>query len=203
MSVTPATELLTSAPDRLGSEWERLRAPIADALRPGLPSADLRNLFAPRGLEVPPELTVLWGWHNGATAGEVGPGGFAFLSAEQALEHRDERLVESPQSKAPKDWPDLYWHASWIPFMTFHSSVLYVDTARTGQFGSSPVRMVNHHWEYYNADRAMSVAHLFRMWVCLLEADAYHVVTSGNMAVLAEVEGSDAVPWFLHDVETA
>jgi hypothetical protein len=60
------TELLSDA--ALGefvSELRRLGAPVADALAPGLTDAEIDELLAPLGIDLPEEARRWWRWHNG------------------------------------------------------------------------------------------------------------------------------------------
>jgi len=105
----------------------------------------------------------------------VGPGGYEFLSAPSSLEsYAFNRRVHE---ESPGDDPlqDPYWHKTWLPFMTWEAKRLYVDCARTDQFGASPVRLVTWEWENFQVDRATSVAQVIRTWTWLLEQDLYRV----------------------------
>lgn len=164
-------------------QWQRLGAPIATVLEPGISSEEIDRLAAPYGLAIPGELKALWGWHDGARAvapgrhrWTVGPGSYEFLSAQGSLEsYAFNRRVHE---ESPGDDPlqDPYWHRTWLPFMTWEAKRLYVDCDRTDQFGASPVRLVTWEWENVQVDRAMSVAQVIRIWTWLLEQDLYRVV---------------------------
>src|ERR1044072_6340066 len=55
----------------LEERWVRMRAPIAGRLRPGLAAGELDSLASATGLRLPAELCVWWGWHDGASTGEL------------------------------------------------------------------------------------------------------------------------------------
>ena len=86
----------------LEERWVRMRAPIAGRLRPGLAAGELDSLASATGLRLPAELCVWWGWHDGASTGElardawIGPD-TPFHSLAEALEERT-RLADHAAS---------------------------------------------------------------------------------------------------------
>jgi hypothetical protein len=77
----------------------------------------------------------------------------------------------------------MYWHQSWLPFMTQDAQRLYVDCDRevTLSEGTSPTRLVAHVWERFDVDRALSLAHTIEIWNYVLAYDYYRVINeAGN-----------------------
>jgi cell wall assembly regulator SMI1 len=140
-----------------------------------LSEQQLDAVAAKLSVSLPLELRQLWAWHDGAdpsSRSDIGPGGYEFLTTQEVIaEHRSNREVH------PKSWaeemgaPDMYWHASWIPFMTQGPQRLYVDADR----GSwrSPIRRVSWEWEDFDVDIAPSLAAAVSMWTWLLASDYY------------------------------
>ena len=165
----------------LETQWRRHGAPIVDLLRPGISPDEVDGLAAPHGLVVPPELKVLWNWHDGAvlpahspqTVRSVGPA-YEFLSAAECFEQYEFNRSVHAHSPAPDEMPEMYWHKSWLPFMTADAQRLYVDCDRPLTLSWwSPVRLVSWEWEAFDVDRAISVSHMVSAWVWLLAQDYY------------------------------
>ena len=55
--------------DRLGSAWRAQGAPAPGSLPAGLSQAELDAYAAELGFDLPGDLRVWWGWHNGAVDG--------------------------------------------------------------------------------------------------------------------------------------
>jgi hypothetical protein len=173
---------LQQALPELEAQWKRLQAPIATALQPGMDPLLIDRLGASEGLRVPTELKVLWSWHNGATRPSVpgvdhsiGPGGYDFLSVEEALEVYRQNREWHAESVDPEDSPETYWHESWLPFMTQQAERLYVDCERvvTAAPGRSPIRLVSHEWEAFDVDLAASLLDAVWTWTWLLQQNYY------------------------------
>ncbi len=81
----------------------------------------------------------------------IGPGGYEFLPLADALQayttNREIHGVPEPE------FPDGYWHKSWLPFMTQDAQRLFVDCDRVLLGGYSPVRLVTWQWDNYEVDR--------------------------------------------------
>lgn len=207
-SETAARNLL-SALHALEAQWRRFDAPIVNALEPGISPEQIDDLAAPYGLEVPTELKALWGWHNGAGLispnhgrWTMGPSGYEFLSAQSSLDSYafNRRVHDAPDSDL---LPDLFWHESWLPFMTAGAERLYVDCDRTDQFGASPVRQVSWEWENFQVDRATSVAQVIRIWTWLLEQDLYRLVRHESGVALWEPIEWTRIPNFVRSTGLA
>lgn len=191
--------------ESLRRAWERLDAPIVDALAPGITPEEVESLAAPYGLSVPTELKVLWEWHNGVTSNpssdddlSIGPGGYDFFSVQTALRAyvQNRELHAEPPDEAPR-WSDMYWHRSWLPFMEQGPQRLYVDCDRglAGRPGATPIRLVTWAWEAYNVDIASSLRQAVRTWVWLLDQDFYRIAGQGSRT-LWDVDYL-AIPLFL------
>jgi hypothetical protein len=104
---------------------------------------------------------------------EVGPGGYLFLSAAECLTEYERNSQAHALAPLP-EFPDMYWHKSWIPFMFAGANRLYVDCDRQ-LFDPwfSPVRQVIHTWDCYDVDVTPSVGTAFAIWVWLLEEGYY------------------------------
>lgn len=168
--------MLAALLDELNAQWVRLGAPIARALRPGLSEQQLDAVAERLGVSLPRELRELWAWHDGADPDsyrDIGPGGYEFLSTEEVVEAHGMNRAIHAESPAPDVLPEMFWHESWIPFMTQDAQRLYVDAARETTTGSSPVRLVTWEWEDFTVDRAPSLAAAVSMWTWLLESGYY------------------------------
>jgi hypothetical protein len=194
-----AADDLRSALDGWAEQWRRFGAPVADALEPGISAEEIDALAAPHGLQIPLEIKVLWGWHNGAGIDpatshrhSVGPAGFEFHSAQDAL---DKYVFNREVHREGVE--ELYWGRSWLPFLTAGANRLYVDCDRLDTFGASPVRLVSWEWENHLVDRAVSVANLVRMWTWLLEQDLYRLDRSGSGEAVWQPVDWQAIPGFI------
>jgi cell wall assembly regulator SMI1 len=176
--------------ESLRVEWQRLGAPIAGALAPGITPEEIDALAEPFGLRVPTELKALWEWHNGVQPTEgpdadltIGPGGYYFFSDQQALKsYEQNRLIHAEPPAPDLLAADMYWHASWLPFMEQGPQRLYVDCDRrvSAHPGAAPIRLVSWEWEAYDVDIASSLAEAVRTWTWLLSQDFYQVVDEGS-----------------------
>jgi cell wall assembly regulator SMI1 len=168
--------------DELNAEWERLNAPICVALRPGLSGQQLADLDDRLGVELPEELRELWSWHDGADPGsrrDIGAGGYEFLTTDEVVAAYEANLQAHPRSPESDIIPEMYWHRSWVPFMTQGPQRLYVDAARAATSGLSPVRLVTWEWDGFDVDRAPSLRAAVSMWTWLLRSDYYRWDASG------------------------
>jgi hypothetical protein len=173
----------------LRAEWERLGAPIARALAPGIPPAEVESLAEPCGLRVPAELKALWEWHNGVLATSsinadlsIGPGGFDFFSVQQSLKaYEQNRAIHAEPPVPDVGAEDMYWHESWLPFMAQGPQRLYVDCDRrvSGPPGALPIRLVAWEWEGHDVDIAPSLTKAVQTWTWLLSQNYYRVVSDG------------------------
>lgn len=170
-----ASGVLRTLLEDLLAQWVRLGAPVVRALRPGLTDAELDAVSSELDLELPNELRELWSWHDGCDRGgngNIGPGGYQFLSSSDAIEAY--RLNRRIHGEDPGDLPsDPYWRRSWVPFMTQDAQRLYIDCDRTTTTRTSPVRLVSWEWENFDVDIAPSLASAVSMWIWLLESDYY------------------------------
>ena len=67
-SLPTAPQLTVDLLEQLAERWRRQRAPITEALSPGLDEEEMDALIAPLGLSLPVEARVWWGWHDGVAA---------------------------------------------------------------------------------------------------------------------------------------
>lgn len=170
---TWVADILTTLLERLRAEWERLNAPVAGALRPGLGESELAVVEERLQLRLPTELKILWSWHDGCDAGvdrRIGPGSYEFLSSADAVAEYHFNLSVHPEEP---DSDGLFWRRTWVPFMKQDTQRLYIDTERHTLAGASPVRLVTWEWEDFDVDRAPSLAAAVSMWTWLLSADYY------------------------------
>lgn len=170
------TLVLAMLLNQLKTQWIRLGAPIARALRPGLSDGQLDVVAQRLGLELPREVRELWAWHDGAdptSPRDIGPGGYEFLTTDEVVSTYEANLSRHAESPDPHVVPDMYWHRSWIPLMVQGAQRLYVDARRATTTGVSPVRLVSWEWEDFTVDRAPSLAAAVSMWTWLLESDYY------------------------------
>jgi cell wall assembly regulator SMI1 len=164
----------------LEAQWRRLDAPIAMRLRPGLSDADLAAVgHRLGGVSLPTELRQLWAWHDGAEPGgrrDIGPGAYDFLTTDEvvAAHQRELRIQGTPVEADDSEVADMYWHRSWVPFMTQGPQRLYIDCARRTTTGLSPVRLVTWEWENHDVDRATSLTAAVSLWTWLLGCNYYH-----------------------------
>lgn len=172
----PRITELRRALDELESQWNRLGAPIATHLRPGLTDAELSNVELELGTPIPPELRGLWTWHDGTNSSEstvdIGPMGMEFFPSSVVLAYLQQNMEVHPEAEAEFD-PEQYWHPTWIPFMAQDAQRLYVDSTRLVASGASPVRMVSWEWEDYDVDISHSLRDLVQNWTWLLANDYY------------------------------
>ncbi|MDQ1685216.1 MAG: hypothetical protein QOC82_1953 [Frankiaceae bacterium] len=68
---------------------------------------------------------------------------------------------------------EMYWHATWLPFMVAGAERLYVDCAGPSS-AVSPVRLVSSDWEDFATERTPSLTAAVEMWVQALDAGHYH-----------------------------
>jgi hypothetical protein len=173
---------LLSGLERLGQQWQRLGAPIASYLRPGLSARDIDALAEAHGLTIPPELRVWWAWHDGAArpaevplySASIGPGSLTFLGLRESLDAAASNRSIHAKSEG---LGDLYWRDAWLPILICDATRVYVDCPRVTPEGYSPLRVVVWEWAGYSVDRAPSLTAAVHMWAQLLEDDHYRIVS--------------------------
>jgi hypothetical protein len=95
--------------------------PLAAALRPGLPSAEVDRLLAAAGLAASEELRILYGWHDGQEADGALLPGYRFLPLAEAIEE------------------GASWPAGWLPILWLDSIDFFVVPTARGEGRSSPL----------------------------------------------------------------
>jgi hypothetical protein len=158
------------------SHWRRLGAPIVEGLRPGLTLDEIDGLAAEYGWQLPWELRVWWSWHDGADADcqrEIGPGGFWFLSLDEALRYTDHERVLQPDT--PQQRPAV-WDNNWLLFMRHDAQRLFADCTPSPlrNPGSAPVGLLDD-WENADVAVARSLLQAADLWRWMLEQDMYEV----------------------------
>ena len=136
---------LGPALDRLLDGLRRAGSPAADLLRSGLGAEQIGELAARMPAGLPDEVAALHGWRDGlqsegAPEQELFAGGF-WLSLEQALELRDERLdvIGTAAAQTGLD-PELLWRASWLPAFADFAGNVHVVACESRE--ASPVWFV-------------------------------------------------------------
>lgn len=107
----------------LEAQWRRQRAPLVEALQPGLSDRDIDELTASLNLRLPHEARVWWRWHDGvrpteglAVYRELGPG-LPFYSLREAVElcrrlrgrFHDIWAADGPEAV------EYWWRPTWFP----------------------------------------------------------------------------------------
>jgi hypothetical protein len=138
---TPSPRAIDSSPELLRDlleQWEaRLREvhfPVDDAVRPGLDPNHVADTLVARGLEVPSELVVWFGWHDGqpCESHRLTPAFSPMAMLTTSLDRRD--------AQGPYFGSDFgSWEPAWLPLSNERAS-LAIDT----EGGQVPrVRMVD------------------------------------------------------------
>lgn len=147
---------------QLESGWQRNGAPIAEHLAPGASAEHLAQLENRSLLELPPELTAWWSWHDGVTnqdfddsGNQIGPL-WHFLSSDQAFAEHQQRwnlfgspylppdlAVEAAAEVDPDD-DDAGWVYTWLPIFRYQAHILFVDCQSVSLRGTVPVRQWAH-----------------------------------------------------------
>jgi hypothetical protein len=164
-------------------EWRRLGAPIVPRLRPGLSDEQLDDLGRRFGWNLPLEVRVLWGWHDGTDQIDhpwkqsIGPGAFSFLSAEDALQETEQQRKWAPDE--PPEEPG--WRRRWLLIMNEGPQRLYVDTdvPDAGPESWHPLGYVPHDWAHAYIQVARSLTQAASLWWWILQNDYYAVDSEG------------------------
>jgi hypothetical protein len=175
-------DILREALLGIEAEWVRLGAPIVSRLRPGLSGDQLDDLGERYAWDIPPELRVWWGWHDGTNQvghpwlQSIGPASLWFLPAERAL--KDTELEREIRPDHPED-PG--WRRSWLTIMNFDATRLYVDcsTPAHGVRTWLPIGLVHKEWDNADVPVAQSLTQAARMWLWLLQQNYYAVDANG------------------------
>jgi cell wall assembly regulator SMI1 len=121
---------------------ERASAPVLAALAPGASDAELDAVESGFGFPLPPELRLLWGWHNGVvdTVTEFDhmtlvPDGSKFLSAQFGLRayrmYRGAMAQVAPRFDPPHNDPDCLFNPRWVPIFDGGAGGLFVCDCST------------------------------------------------------------------------
>ena len=150
---------------RLESAWAENKAPIHSALRPGLSSAEIEDIMAPVGLDLPFEARMWWSWHDGG-AGEIGPD-LPFLPLAEAVSRYEVFLGLSVEIAGPK--AVRMWDPTWFPITDASIGPIVVDCS-VRRDEPTPIRQIN--WELPPEEaarpQAESLGEAVMLWI-----DAY------------------------------
>lgn len=134
--------------DRLDAAWRAQGAPTPDSLAPGLSDAELDAYAAELGFDLPGDLRVWWGRHDGAVDGVSSAGAAAgvtwyLMSLREALDERARRLALNDPPEFPDDVDDweVQWAPWWLPVAKFDAACLFADLRATASDGSVPVHV--------------------------------------------------------------
>lgn len=134
--------------DRLAAAWRAQGAPTPGSLAPGLSDAELDAYATELGFNLPGDLRVWWGWHNGPADGVSSPGAavgitWFLMSLREALDQRAKRLSWNDPPEFPNDVEEWegQWAPWWLPVVTFDAACLFVDLRATAPDGSAPVHV--------------------------------------------------------------
>jgi hypothetical protein len=172
----PAPTLTLDLLERLRGGWIRQRAPVADHLRPGLPTERIDEMTAALGLRLPVEARTWWSWHDGVdvalgTVGELGPG-LPFLPLENAVDLC--RLFREQAGVAWGDQAEQWWRPSWFPITERLGAIRCDCAVETG--APTPIFYADSH--DYDAEgltkpRVESFGTMVTWWVEALESGAW------------------------------
>lgn len=166
-------KILDDSPLRIEAALKRLgRQGVLEALRPGLPAAEVRHLLSSVGLDSNPELEALYGWHNGTSTERVAAvgdihmfPGFYLLSLEDAVANYRAFVM------------DRRWPPNGLPVFANGGGDFYV--ADLGSVDETPVRHFRideseHPIEFSSIrDMLRTLAHAFERGVFFVDTIGY------------------------------
>jgi hypothetical protein len=183
--------------DGLRARWERLGAPVAAALRPGLDESGIDRLTEPPGIRLPAEARLWWMWHDGATSRPglepelIGSGGaYSFFPLARAVE----QTLEIRESLAGETWlPDRHaepndWQASWL-LLTEPEEPIVLDCSGDPH-APVPVRRYSYEEGTRNRPPMGSIGELVAAWCEAIDAGACYDRATG-LCCLRSAGGQD------------
>lgn len=129
-------EAIVLAAERIEAFLRGEAPAAAEALQPGLTSAELDSTLGPLPCRLPEEVHRLYGWHAGARPGSAQPfvARHAFIAPSEAVAEYRERL----RGARDRAWR---WEEAWFPLFELYGEH-YVTACTPGAVRAAPVRWV-------------------------------------------------------------
>ncbi len=174
--------------------WQRVHAPIAAVVKPGIDEAEIDRLTAPLGLTLPVEARVWWRELDvrlpDRAAGEdahMTGAGWSFMRLDDAVRDAIRLREMAAQVAASPGCPpgETTWADGWIPICWIDHGRLFIDCADPTA-PVSPVRYVQ--WvampEWPPATR--SIGELVSWWIEAFDTGGYYLDATANPPMLCD-----------------
>jgi cell wall assembly regulator SMI1 len=176
-------ELLESLRER----WERIGAPIALGLAPGLSEDEIDSRMEPIGLTLPTEARLWFRWHDGVP--HVVPpllkearwlGLYEFMQLAEAVEEYKKWIAISHEAatadRAGRTGdPEFVWVRAWFPFLSSGGGYPVVCDCAGDPADPAPIH--SYHAEFYEESRrpvVQSFGTMVRWFVQAIDAGAWY-----------------------------
>lgn len=168
------------------------------ALAPGIPSADLDTALAELGLTAHPDITTIFGWHNGYRSPEPGSGHVHYgnINDNRLFDPVEvESLRTTVEEREFLNETDEGSDRSWVPVFNYNSGwiVICSDDA-SPDYGKASCRDIVMDFEPY--EPAPNIATVIRWWTTWLDTGAVRYVTTpdGQESWYNDLQPTDLTP---------